>query len=235
MYDKSDPRAALAPASAASSPQWTAYSPADYSRFYETEPHESGPWGRTWLTRGQNAIVAYSEVEAGAQFDRKGQVDEWVLLLPDASTSATVAAGGETKAIEGYSVTFVPPGDSTVVVNAGGRVIRLFTTQSADLAVRCANAAAHGERHQNMPPFQPWPVPPDGYKIRTYSLDVPDEPGRFGRIWRCTTFMVNFSPRRSGPGTSRNSRHTITTSSSNTRLPCGDRSSTICAGPGRRT
>lgn len=199
MYDKTDPRAALAPASTPTALQWTVYSPADYSRFYETEPQESGPSGRTWLTRGQNGIVAYSEIDAGAQFERKGQVDEWVLLLPDASTSAAITAGGETKTVGGYSVTFVPPGDSTVVMNAGGRVIRLFTTRSTDLAEQCGNAVAHAERHENMPPFEPWPVPPDGYKIRTYSLDVPDEPGRFGRIWRCTTFMVNYLAPQIGP------------------------------------
>src|SRR4051794_8381319 len=191
MYDKSDPRAGLA-AAPANAPVWTTYSPADYSRFYEIPPQEAGPQGRTWLTRGQNAIIAYSEAETRARFDRRDQVDEWVLLLPDPDASVTVTAGGETKTVSGYTVTFVPPGDSSVVIEKGGRVIRLFTTRSADLAERCGNANAHRERHENMPPFEAWPVPPDGYRIRSYSLDVPDEPGRFGRIWRCTTFMVNY-------------------------------------------
>jgi len=198
MYDKSDPRAALAPARS-TGPVWTSYAPADYSRFYEMAPQESGSWGRTWLTRGQNAIVAYSEAEPGARFERRGQVDEWVLLLPDSSTSAIVTAAGERRSVEGYSVTFVPPGDSTVVMREGGRVVRLFTTRSTDLAERCQNAAAHSTRHENMAEFQPWPVPPDGYRIRNYSLDVPDEPGRFGRIWRCTTFMVNYLAPQIGP------------------------------------
>jgi hypothetical protein len=198
MYDKSDPRSGLAPA-AVGAPVWTSYPPPEYSRFYETAPQESFPGGRTWLTRGQNGIVAYSEVEAGARFDRKGQVDEWVLLLPDAAASATVTAGGDTRTVEGYSVTFVPPGDSTVVMKEGGRVVRLFTTRSGDLAEKCPNASAHAAPHENIPPFAPWPVPPDGYRIRTHSLDVPDEPGRFGRIWRCTTFMVNYLAPQVGP------------------------------------
>ena len=50
-----------------------------------------------------------------------------------------------------------------------------------------------------MPPFQPWPDPVGGYRIRSYSLDVADEPGRFGKIFRCTTFMVNIFPPQIGP------------------------------------
>lgn len=198
MYAKSDPRASLVQPQG-SAPVWTSYAAADYARFYEMPPQEEGPWGRTWLVRGQNAIIAYSEAEADARFSREQQVDEWVLLLPDPGSAATVAAGGTTKRVEGYSVTFVPPGDSTVVMNTKGRVIRMLTTRSEDLASQCSNASAHIDRHENMPPFEPWPEPRGGFRIRTYSLDVPEEPGRFGRIWRCTTFMVNYLEPYVGP------------------------------------
>lgn len=198
MYDKSDPRASLAKTSAAA-PVFTAYSPADYARFYEHEPAQSGPDGKTWLMRGQNGIVAYSELAEGAVLARQGQPDEWVLLLPDPGVRVRVTAGGETATVEGYTVTFVPPGDTRVEILAPGRVIRLFTTRSPDLAAQCLNAAEYASPHHNIPPFEPWPAPPDGLRIRTYSLDVPDEPGRFGRIWRCTTFMVNYLAPQVGP------------------------------------
>ncbi len=57
-----------------------------------------------------------------------------------------------------------------------------------------ANAAAYAEQHATIPPLESWPAPPSGYKIRVYTLDVTIEPGQFGRIWRCTTFMINVPP-----------------------------------------
>ncbi len=198
MYDKSDPRAALAPAGATRAAA-TEFAGAEYAKFYETKPQIEDATASTWITRGQNFIIVFSEAKAGAVFERGTQVDEYVLLLPDAATSATIVAGGKTEKIPGYSITFVPPGPSKVTVTGSGRVIRMFATTATDLAALCSNAASFTKPQPNIPPFAAWPAPKDGYKIRTYSLDVPDEPGRFGRIWRCSTFMVNFLPPQLGP------------------------------------
>ena len=82
-----------------------------------------------------------------------------MVLLPDAATGAEIAAGAETQTVAGYSVAFVPPGKSSVVVPNGGRVIRMFTTQSADMAAKCVNAASYAEPHPNIPAFEAWPAP----------------------------------------------------------------------------
>ncbi|MGX8010080.1 hypothetical protein ACVDG8_014495 [Mesorhizobium sp. ORM8.1] len=198
MYDKSDPRASLAPANA-KSVEFATYHPSEYARFYEGPPQLSDALVRTWLVRGQNAVNAYSETKAGAQFERKGQVDEWVLLLPDPNVVAELVVGGRSHSLSGGTVTFVPPGDSSLTIVSGGRVVRFFTTLSLDLAELCVNARSYLEADPNIPPFQPWPTPADGFKVRSYSLDVADEPGRFGRIWRCTTFMVNYLAPIDGP------------------------------------
>ena len=198
MYDKSDPRASLAPTTA-KSPVFASYHPSQYVRFYEAPPQVSDGLARTWLTRGRNAITAYSETKSGARFERKGQADEWVLLLPDPDVSAELRVDGTSHRVSGGAVTFVPPGDSEVHMLAGGRVIRLFTSRSSDLAEQCGNANAYREADPNIPAFNAWPAPPDGFKPRSYSLDVADEPGRFGRIWRCTTFMVNYLAPNHGP------------------------------------
>ncbi|MBE9606291.1 hypothetical protein IAI18_15615 [Acetobacteraceae bacterium H6797] len=197
MYDQSDPRAALAKAPAAGAPVPTAFAGAEYARFYEMPPQIEGPGEKTWLARGQNFLTAYTEGEAGLVLARQGQADEYVLLLPD--TGARIEAGQESRDVAGNSLVIIPPGDSRITLLGKGRAIRLVTTRAEDLARLCVNAASYAERHPNIPPLELWPAPPDGFRIRAYDLDVPPEPTRFGRIWRCSTFMVNYLDPADGP------------------------------------
>lgn len=195
MYETDDPRSRLSTATGAGTPAATAFGASTYARFYASDPQETGEGFKTWLTRGQNFIVAYSETEAGAVLERIGQEDESVLLLPDPDSSVTLLSGGESHQIAGNTITFVPPGDSTVTIASGGTVVRLFTAKAADLLAKVSNPEAYVGPHPQIPEFEPWPDPVGGFKVRTYSLDVPEEAGRFGKIWRCTTFMVNvFDP-----------------------------------------
>lgn len=201
MYDVDDPRSRLSTATpgAPSRTSGGGFSAAVYAEWSKMAPQIEDAKQKTWLSRGQNFIVAYSEIQAGAKLERRGQADEFILLLPDPGVAVVVSAGGERKEIGGGAITIVPPGDSTIAVKAGGRLVRLFTTQSKDLADIVSNAADYAEPHPHIPPFQPWPPPPGGYRIRSYSLDVPDEDGRFGKIWRSTTFMVNVFAPQMGP------------------------------------
>ncbi len=199
MYLASDPRSKLAPAGASAHPMPETFAGAEIGLFYKEPPQDSGPEGRTWHIRGQNFVIAHSEAAPGGVFSRKGQIDEYVLLLPRKETGVRVTAGAETREVEGFSLVIVPPGDSSVTVPNGGGITRLFTARSADLVAKCPNADSYAVHRSNIPAFAPWPEPRDGYKIRAYSLDVPSEPGRFGRIWRCTTFMVNYLDPQIGP------------------------------------
>jgi hypothetical protein len=205
LYSPSDPRSQLAagaPAAGATTPYATdsaptAFAAAEYVRFDKLAPVETTPGARTWYARGQNFVVSYSEVTSETVLARPKQVDEYFLLLPDAKSRAVLAAGGERRDVNGYSISIVPPGESAVTVSSG-LVVRVFSARNEDLLPKCANAQAYAQPHPNIPPFQPWPDPPDGFRIRTYSLDVPPKEGRFGRIWRSTTMMINVLPRE-GP------------------------------------
>lgn len=197
MYESDDPRSRLSTAGGTAGS--SAFGSSSYARFYATEPTEQTASARTWFARGQNFLVAYSTVEEGAEFERTGQPDEYVLLLPDAGTKAVVEANGEEQAVDGFTITMIPPGDSRIRVQQGGQLIRIFSTQAQDLAALAENAATYAGEHPQIPPFKAWPDPVGGYRIRSYSLDVAEEPGRFGKIFRCTTLMVNVFPPQLGP------------------------------------
>ncbi|WP_404712897.1 hypothetical protein [Sphingomonas sp. MMS24-J13] len=197
MYAASDPRSKLSTAQAGSglSGKDAAFSAAEYALFGQSEPQIDDANGRSWFARGQNFIVAYTEAKPGGTFARSGQVDEYVLLIEFPEPHAVVSANGETAQVPGAHIVMIPPGDSSITFPDGGAFVRLFTTASDDLVALCSNKDAYAQPHPHIPPLQRWPDPPAGFRIRSYSLDVPAQEGRFGRIWRCTTFMVNvFEP-----------------------------------------
>ncbi len=198
MYDKSDPRAQLATQSAGAPKAVELYA-ADYKRFYEHAPAVQSDVECTWFTSGVNAVISYTEAKPNCVLERGDQADEWALLLPDVPTRVRITAGGSEQVVDGHSLTFVPPGPSKLEVLAPGRLVRVFTTQSRDLVMAAGAKRVGSRRPAQIPEFAPWPIPPDGYKIRTYALNVPDAPGRFGRIWRCTTLMVNVLAPTIGP------------------------------------
>jgi hypothetical protein len=194
MYDKSDPRSTLA-APKSNTQSGTTAMPPSYGLYYQDKPVDDDARGRGWYTRSQNLIVNWIEATPGATFSRSEQVDEYMIVLPDDNTPYEASAKGESVRGEGYQVLIVPPGDSTITLPKGGRVVRLFSTQSPDLNAKCANAAAYAQPDPSHPPFKAWPAPRDGYKLRVYDLQRGDRtPGQIGPIWRCTTIMLNFPP-----------------------------------------
>lgn len=198
MYEAHDPRSKLA-AGGANSAVPSGFAAAEYVKFADLPPTEQSAQAKTWYGRGQNMIVGYTEGEPGAVLERKHQLDEYMLVLPHPGEGAVLEAGGERVEIPGFSLAILPPGDSRITLRQSGQVIRVFSTRNTDLAARTANAGAYAQHHPNIPDFTPWPDPPRGFRIRWYSLDVPPQPGRFGRIFRCTTMMINMLPWEPSP------------------------------------
>ena len=198
MYDATDPRASLNPAPAIP-PGSASFAPPDIGRFYAEPGAAEGPGVRSWFLCGENMVVVHSVAQADAVLVRTDQIDEYAIIAPGAGTPLAITHGGETVSAPGGCLVFVPPGTSTVRLPSGGSITRVFTTASRDLVARCPNAAAHAAPNPGIAPADPWPEPPGGWRVRTYRLDVAAEPGRFGRIWRCTTLMVNYLDPRHGP------------------------------------
>ena len=196
VYHATDLRSTL-PATAPPEPE--RFSGSEHIKFHEQAPVEQTKDASTWYARAQNFVLGYSELDGTVTFSRTGQPDEYVVLLADDSLSASVQTPEENVAASGRTLFIVPPGDSTVTVTGQGRVLRMLTTKSEDVAALAANADSYAERHENIAPFEPWPEPVGGYRVRSYDLNVPSLPNPPFRLFRCTTFMVNFVTPRQGP------------------------------------
>ncbi len=200
VLDRSDVRSAMASYGASTRPTPTDFVPCEYVRFYGTQPQETTPGARTWYARGQNFVLAYTQVDSGVEFERSNQPDEYTVFVPDRDgPSLEITAVAETRPVAPYSIAFVPPGDSRIKVTGKGQVVRLFSVRSEDLVARCSNAASYAQAHPNVARLGAWPDPVGGFKLRVYSLDVPKDPTRFGTIYRSTNIMVNYGDGSDGP------------------------------------
>ncbi len=200
-YTTSDPRSTMASTAPTARTVSVPNVAPQYFEFGTLEPSEiEAGGGRSWWTRSQAIVACYSEAAAGDVFVRDGQPDEYVALLTDDTLRVTVSASEGDTVVEGPALVVVPPGESAIRVEEGGRIVRLFSSRSDDLAARCRNADFYAEPDPHVADWSPWPDPPDGHRVRVYAIDdVDPEPGRFGRIYRCSTFMINWFYDSPGP------------------------------------
>lgn len=162
----------------------------EFAKMGATTTSEAG--SKTWWVRSQAMVVAYTEGVAGDTFTRSDQLDEYMALSWGDGADLTCSAGDQVERAVDPSVVIMPPGTSEVTLNADGVLIRLFTTQSADLAALCENNALFDEPDRYVAPFAHWPDPVGGFRVRAYRLgDYAQDKHRLGRLFRCTTFMVN--------------------------------------------
>jgi quercetin dioxygenase-like cupin family protein len=192
-YDQNDPRSKLSTAGGAPSgiPR-----PATYRQLHHSpadEQHQKG--SLTWWTRSQAMVIAHTEAQANDMLAITTAGEHALLVLDGAQVRVEAEAGSET--VDEDSVVIVPPGSSTVHVNAAGNIVRIFAAEvEPDLAARCVNHADYEPADENVAEYVAWPAPTEGERVRVYPLaDHPGEVGRLGRIFRCSTVMVNlFEP-----------------------------------------
>jgi hypothetical protein len=136
-------------------------------------------------------VIAQTQAAAGDSLvaDTSG---EYTVILIDGATATIEHTAGRERITE-PSVVVVPPGTSTLTVDTAGTVIRIFAAAiEPQLAALCANAGEYDIPDHNVAAFAAWPDSPSGARIRVYPLgNYPAEPGRLGRIFRCSTVMVN--------------------------------------------
>ena len=199
-YDRSDPRQSLAPAGGPTRSAGANIAP-QYFEFDKRSPtQETDQGSHLWWARSQSCLVNYARVVRADPLTRRGQLDEYVVLVPTRGSTAIATSGSQTVSVVGPVIVVMPPGDSAVTVDANTDVIRVFTTQTPELCELCDNNAVYATTDPNVAPFAAWPAPPDGHRIRVYPIDdVPVDQSRFGRIFRCSTIMVNYLNESNGP------------------------------------
>jgi hypothetical protein len=199
MYAKDDIRSQLASQQATATATVevdpsTPVKPAQWIEFHKLAPTETTERGSTtWIARTATMVVAWTDAKAGDVFARTGQVDEYTVLMYSGSAPIRVTAGDATEEVREEAFVVIPPGDSTIEALADGPIIRIFSIFSEDLVEASLNRAAYEVPDLRHAPLIPWPDPVDGFRLRVYRLaDTPIVQGRFGRIFRTTTMMINF-------------------------------------------
>jgi mannose-6-phosphate isomerase-like protein (cupin superfamily) len=159
-----------------------------YQRPARALPGESCP---SWVTRGAHFIVVVSRVRDGDELARDNP-DEFVTLLPETETvSATFEAAGATLRAEPDSLVVVPPGPSRLRVHGEGLLVRVFSTDAADLLALADNAAAYAVPNPTVAPLVAWPDPPAGFRLRHYRLAEYVKGDSNMRVFRTTKLMIN--------------------------------------------
>ena len=175
--------------------------PATYRELRSAAPDEQLTHGTaTWWTRSQALLIGYSTASAGDELAVDDVDGEYAVLVLDGAQATIEHTTGSASVTE-PAIAIVPPGASTVRVDATGTIIRVLAAATApSLSARASNAADYTAPDTNVATFAAWPDPPDGHHPRVYPLsEHPLENGKLGRIFRCSTVMVNVLPEDDRP------------------------------------
>jgi len=197
-YVATDPRAQLSTAGAqpAGIPR-----AATYRELHVGTPDEQLEHGTaTWWTRSQALLIGYSSAYACDALEVDGVDGEYAVLVLDGAEVSIEHETGSATATE-PAVAIVPPGASAVHVTAPGTIIRVFAAATApSLAAGSVNAGDYDTPDANVASFAAWPDPPEGHRVRVYPLsEHPLQSGMLGRIFRCSTVMINVLPEDDQP------------------------------------
>lgn len=198
-YASDDPRASLATGTLTRPSSSDAVAAPEFLDFSLMPPDVTTEAGSVrWIVRGQNFVIIHTHPVAGDELWRATLRSEQVLLLIDGTSSIRGTASADPEGASPHEVTgpalvVVPPGESEIHASGPGAIVQLIQSDEVEWADQASNADHYTEPHPQVAPLDPWPMPVDGYRWRTYLMsDVPAQDGRFGRLFRTRSFMVNF-------------------------------------------
>lgn len=199
-YTADDPRATLSTTRTAPPSAGGLIAAPEFLDFSISAPSLVTPAGsEQWIVRGQNFVLIYTQPVAGDLLWNATLRSEQVVLLIGADSAIHGTADGAHD-VAGPALAVVPPGASTLTSTGTGPIVQLIQSDEAEWAAKASNADSYRTPHPVVAPLEPWPKPVGGYSWRTYAMaDVPEDPKRFGRLFRTRAFMVNFLKASDGP------------------------------------
>jgi hypothetical protein len=189
MYETDDPRSSLATATALRSDSGAGIAAAQYFDLSATS-----------VVRAQNVVLAHTEARSGDDLDNGTLDGELAVIVTAASPAFSVITDDGVTRVDSPGLVVVPPGASRISVEGDGPLVRLIEATEPAWRDRAANADTYAEDHPRVALLERWPEPVGTQGVRFYPLsEVPQDPARFGRIFRTRSFMVNFLPEQDGP------------------------------------
>jgi hypothetical protein len=141
MYEASDPRSKL-PGGAAQLNEPIAET--QYLHLIEGEPSALTAVGSpTWVARGQNFVVALTDLRAGDSVARPAGQSEYFVILHDSDASVRLDSGSKQSRVDGRSIAILPTGGSVVTAIAPTQVVRVFDIHADDVVRMAQNRASY--------------------------------------------------------------------------------------------
>jgi hypothetical protein len=160
---------------------------AESVRFGEHAP-DATQHGETWYARAQNFLIAYSRLKKSAVLETEVEGYEHMIGLVEGSIAIDTNAGSGAAVAD--AVIIVPPGHTTITALTDAVLFRIFAPALETFAEKCLNWSSYDVLRDNVAPFQLWPEPPEGYKLRIYQYA--DLPADARRIFRSRNIMLNW-------------------------------------------
>jgi mannose-6-phosphate isomerase-like protein (cupin superfamily) len=133
----------------------------------------------TRYARTHHLLVAWSHLPAyGTELTQASARESFVILLDNA---AEFLVDGVRTAAPARSISILPPGASTIVVNSSGTLIRLFAPVPGELASYALNASAYVDPREGLRPIDPpfRRVGPAGARVYPLAVGTGPKPQSF--------------------------------------------------------
>jgi mannose-6-phosphate isomerase-like protein (cupin superfamily) len=152
------------------------------------------------VVRSQNAYVTYGVCPGGANLPLGESAEERMLLLFHPSARIIVQADGVVADVLQDSVVILPPGSASLSAEGSFTLIHLEPVGASAVVDAAVNEGEYHDVDPRIAPYTRWPAPPAGYRLRVYPLsDAPAVNGVLGRIYTCSSLMVNVFEPQLGP------------------------------------